>query len=121
MQVQPLQPFYSPIAQPVERLTVNQNVRGSSPRRGAIFLKVIMKPLGNKILVERIAGTKQTTSGIILQRTDEPDRAKILAIGPDVDEVAVGEVALLNWNAAIKTGIPDQYVLSIEHVVFIYE
>lgn len=80
-----------------------------------------MKPLGNKILVERIAGTKQTTSGIILQRTDEPDRAKILAIGPDVDEVAVGEVALLNWNAAIKTGVPDQYVLSIEHVVFIYE
>jgi hypothetical protein len=26
---------YSPIAQLVERLTVNQNVRGSSPRRGA--------------------------------------------------------------------------------------
>ena len=26
---------YSPIAQSVERLTVNQNVRGSSPRRGA--------------------------------------------------------------------------------------
>ena len=28
---------YSPIAQLVERLTVNQNVRGSSPRRGAKF------------------------------------------------------------------------------------
>ena len=27
--------IYSPIAQLVERLTVNQNVRGSSPRRGA--------------------------------------------------------------------------------------
>ncbi len=27
--------YYSPIAQLVERLTVNQNVRGSSPRRGA--------------------------------------------------------------------------------------
>ena len=30
---------YSPIAQLVERLTVNQNVRGSSPRRGAKFEK----------------------------------------------------------------------------------
>ena len=30
---------YSPIAQSVERLTVNQNVRGSSPRRGAKQLK----------------------------------------------------------------------------------
>ena len=29
----------SPIAQLVERLTVNQNVRGSSPRRGAKFEK----------------------------------------------------------------------------------
>ncbi len=29
----------SPVAQLVERLTVNQNVRGSSPRRGAKFLK----------------------------------------------------------------------------------
>ena len=29
--------IYSPIAQSVERLTVNQNVRGSSPRRGASF------------------------------------------------------------------------------------
>ena len=29
--------IYSPIAQLVERLTVNQNVRGSSPRRGANY------------------------------------------------------------------------------------
>ena len=29
--------IYSPIAQLVERLTVNQNVRGSSPRRGAKY------------------------------------------------------------------------------------
>ena len=32
---------YSPIAQSVERLTVNQNVRGSSPRRGAKFMHKI--------------------------------------------------------------------------------
>ena len=36
---------YSPIAQLVERLTVNQNVRGSSPRRGAKFQKA-HQPVG---------------------------------------------------------------------------
>ena len=30
--------FYSRVAQPAERLTVNQNVRGSTPRTGAKFL-----------------------------------------------------------------------------------
>ena len=32
----------SPIAQLVERLTVNQNVRGSSPRRGAKYPKALL-------------------------------------------------------------------------------
>ena len=33
---------YSPIAQLVERLTVNQNVPGSSPRRGAKYQKALL-------------------------------------------------------------------------------
>ena len=78
------------------------------------------KPLFDKVIVERIAPELKTSSGIILRSTQEPDRAKILAIGPDVTEVAVGEVCLLNWNAAVKAG-EDQYVVAIEHVVFVYE
>ena len=37
---------YSPIAQLVERLTVNQNVRGSNPRRGAnhAVVSLVAKP-----------------------------------------------------------------------------
>jgi co-chaperonin GroES (HSP10) len=79
-----------------------------------------MKPLHNKIIVERIAGETTTTSGLILRHTEEPDRARILAIGPDVTEVSVGEVCLLNWNAAIKAQ-GDTFAISIEHVVFVYE
>jgi co-chaperonin GroES (HSP10) len=78
------------------------------------------KPLADKILVERIAGSHTTSGGIILQSTQEPDRAKVVAIGPEVTEIAVDEVCLLNWNAAIKAGM-DQYVVAIEHVVFVYE
>jgi co-chaperonin GroES (HSP10) len=75
-------------------------------------------PLSNKILIKRIEGSKQTDSGIILKRTEEPDRAEVMAIGPDVDEVEVGDIVLLDWNTAIKSG--DYYVARIDGVVFIY-
>ena len=39
------------------------------------------RPLGDNVLVERIAAPKETSSGIILKTTQEPDRAKIIAIG----------------------------------------
>ena len=75
-------------------------------------------PLKNKVVIERVEQTKTTTSGIILQRTDEPDRAKILAIGPEVEDVSVGDVVLLDWNAAMK--IEDKYVAPVTSIVFIY-
>ena len=85
-----------------------------------LHFEVIMNitPLSNKILIKRIEGSKQTDSGIILKRTEEPDRAEVIAIGPDVDEVEVGDIVLLDWNTAIKSG--DYYVARIDGVVFIY-
>jgi len=77
-----------------------------------------MRPLHDKIIVERIAAETTTASGIVLKSSEEPDRAKVIAIGPDVDEVSVGDIVLLNWNGAIKSG--DYYVLRIEHVVLIF-
>lgn len=77
-----------------------------------------MRPLHDKIIVERIAAETTTASGIVLRSTEEPDRAKVIAIGPDVDEVSVGDIVLLNWNGAIKSG--EHYVLRIEHVVLIF-
>ena len=77
-----------------------------------------IKPLGNRIVIERVEGSKQTESGIILKSSDEPDKAKVVSIGPKVDEVEVDDVVLVNWNAAVKSG--DYYVITIDHVVFIY-
>jgi co-chaperonin GroES (HSP10) len=76
-------------------------------------------PLSDKVIIERIEGEKATSTGIILKRADEVDRAKILAIGPDVDEVQVGDVVLLNWNAAIKVE-GEMYSTKVENIVFIY-
>lgn len=80
----------------------------------------MIRPLGNKVLVERIQAEKTSSGGIILKRTDGPDRAKILAIGPEVTEVSVGEIALINWNSASKAD-GDTYVVPVDEIVFIYE
>ena len=78
-----------------------------------------MTPLRDNIIVERIAAEKQTASGIILKRTEEPDRAKVIAIGPKVDEVQIDDELLVNWNKAVKVE-GENYVLPITEVIFIY-
>jgi co-chaperonin GroES (HSP10) len=79
-----------------------------------------MKPTRDNIIVERIAAEKETASGIILKTTDGPDKAKVIALGPKVDEVEIGNEILLNWVKAVK--IEDEtYVVPITEVIFIYE
>ena len=75
-----------------------------------------IKPTGSNVLVKRIAAAKETLSGIILKTTDEPDRAHIVAIGPEVTEVSVDEIAIINWNKA--TGVGDNfYIIPITEVI----
>jgi co-chaperonin GroES (HSP10) len=81
----------------------------------------MIKPLGNKVVVERLVKKDNTTeSGIILKSNEEPDRAIIMAIGSEVDEVQVGEVVLINWNKATKYK-DETFVIPVTEVVFVYE
>ena len=77
-----------------------------------------MRPLHDKVLVERIPGEKTTSSGIVLRTSEEPDRALIIDVGPEVKEVGVGEIVLLDWNKAIKAG--DNHILTVDNIVLIY-
>lgn len=79
-----------------------------------------IKPLRNNVVVEKINNEKATTSGIVLTRSEEPDRARIVAVGDKVDYVQVGEVALVNWNKAVKIK-DERYTISEDDIVFIYE
>nr|QMP83308.1 MAG: chaperonin GroES [Caudoviricetes sp.] len=78
-----------------------------------------MKPTLNNILIERIPGSKETESGIILKSTLDQDKGKVLAIGPDVTEVNVEDTVFLNWNAATKVE-GELYITPIDEVIFIY-
>ena len=78
-----------------------------------------LNPLHNKVVIERIESSTMSSGGIIINRSGEPDRAKVLAIGPDVDEVAVGDIVLLDWNKAVPAA--EYYVVTVDNIVFIYE
>lgn len=79
-----------------------------------------VRPLKNNVVVERIPAEKATTSGIILKTTDGPDKAKVIAIGPDVADVAIGDVLLINWNLAKKFD-GELFVVPEDEVIFVYE
>ena len=79
-----------------------------------------IKPTASNILITRIAAEKQTSTGIILKSSEEPDKAKIEAIGKDVIDVSVGETVLVNWNKAIKIE-NESYIIPISEVIMVYE
>jgi len=83
---------------------------------------MLIKPLKRNVIVEPIRASKTTDSGIILSSSLDPDTAKIVSIGSEVDEVEVGDVVLLDWKKARKIDSLDEtYIVSIDYVIFVYE
>ncbi|MDD6920518.1 MAG: co-chaperone GroES [Eubacteriales bacterium] len=54
-----------------------------------------IKPLGDKIVIQRLEAETKTSSGIILtsQTKEKPQIAEVVAIGPGTDEIKI-EVAV---------------------------
>jgi len=84
-----------------------------------------MTPLKDRVLVELIQKETTTSSGIILSSADpmEANRGKVLSIGPEVLDVAAGDVILANWNKAAKTKVDgnDFYILKEEDIIGVFE
>jgi co-chaperonin GroES (HSP10) len=74
----------------------------------------------DNIIVERLEKDLTRESGIILQRSDEADKAKIISVGPDIVDVNLDEVVLINWNKARKIS-KDVYQVNIEDVIGVFE
>lgn len=75
-------------------------------------------PLNRNVIVERLEPVKTTLSGIILQSSQEPDRAKVIATSDDA--VTVGDELLINWNKAVKIE-NEIYRINIDDVIAIFE
>jgi co-chaperonin GroES (HSP10) len=74
-------------------------------------------PLNKNVIVERVAPVKTTSSGIILQSSLEPDRAKVIATSDD--SVKIGEELLINWNKAYKID-QDTYRIHIDDAIAVF-
>ena len=80
-----------------------------------------VRPLGKKVLVAENKRDNQTASGIILeggQGLGESKTGTVVAIGPEVTQVQVGDKILLEWNkAAVTTVDGAQRVVILEEFI----
>jgi co-chaperonin GroES (HSP10) len=85
-----------------------------------------VRPLRKKVLVAENKSEVKSESGIILEGATsirESKRATVLAIGPEVTEVKVGDVILLDWTKAtvVKVGDAQRAMIEQEHIVAVFD
>jgi co-chaperonin GroES (HSP10) len=83
-------------------------------------------PLKKKVLVAENKAEQTTESGIILDGTTSNRDSKqgtVLAIGPQVTMVKVGDVIMLEWNKAqvVKIGDAQRVIIDEENIVAVVE
>lgn len=83
-------------------------------------------PLKDKVLVAENKDEVRTESGLILDdaaSVRDSRKGTVLAIGPDVKDVKVGDVIYLEWNKAqvVKIGSAQRVIIKEEHIVAVVE
>jgi chaperonin GroES len=74
------------------------------------------KPLGDRLLVERIEEASTTSSGIIIpdNAKDKPSQGKVIAVGSEVEEVKVGDTIVFGKYAGSEITIDNTEYLIME-------
>jgi chaperonin GroES len=84
-----------------------------------------VKPLKDKVLIAENKRENTTESGIILEGAgfDQSKTGTVLAVGPDVTEVKVGDVVYLEWNKAqvVKIGDAQRVMVKEEFIVAVVD
>ena len=86
----------------------------------------MLVPIKSKVLIELIEKDKETQSGILLFNPDreEPNKAKVIAIGDKVQDVQIGDTILPNWNQAIETRYDKDrktYIIDEKDIVLVFD
>ena len=81
--------------------------------------------MNDRVLVAENKRENKTESGIILEGTRgtaETAKATVLAIGPDVKEVKVGDVVLIDWAKAspVKVGDVQRAMIKEEFIIGVF-
>ena len=74
------------------------------------------KPLGDRLLVERVEETNTTASGIIIpdNAKEKPSRAKVLAIGNDVEDINMDDIVVFGKYAGVELSLDSKEYLVLE-------
>ena len=70
-------------------------------------------PLGKKLIVKDTERAEETDSGIYIGKTLADPKAKtgtVIAIGPDVQDVKVGDIVYLQWSGIKTVKDGDSYL-----------
>lgn len=71
-----------------------------------------MTPTQSNVLIERIPNPPNQ----FLIKSEEPDKAKVLKIGPSITELKPNQTILLDWNHATNVQ-SNQYIININHII----
>jgi co-chaperonin GroES (HSP10) len=72
-------------------------------------------------VIKALGQTKETTGGIIIQRSDETELAEIVSVGPDIEKnvIPVGTKVVISWGAVIKVKVngEEAYVIHADNIL----
>jgi len=83
-------------------------------------------PMKDRVLVAENKKEDTTESGIIIEGTrgtGATAKATVLAIGPDVKDVKINDVVLLDWSKAspVKVGDVQRAMIKEEFILAVFE
>jgi co-chaperonin GroES (HSP10) len=86
---------------------------------------MIVKPMKDYVLVAENKRKQETDSGIIIEGVSNADSRSgtVLAVGPKVTEVKVGDVVYLDWSKSQVVTIDgaQRVMVKIENIVAVHE
>ncbi|MEN4053915.1 MULTISPECIES: co-chaperone GroES [Sulfurimonas] len=74
------------------------------------------KPLGDRVLVERVEETNTTASGIIIpdNAKEKPSQAKVVAVSSEVEDVKEGDVVVFGKYSGTELALEGKEYLVLE-------
>jgi len=75
-----------------------------------------VSPLGKRVLVRRIDTTTESEGGIVIpdQAQEKPLEADVVAVGPKVDEVSVGDQVMFSKYAGTEVLLDGDPLLLLD-------
>lgn len=84
-----------------------------------------VKPLKDFVLVAENKRKQETVSGIIIEGVSTADSRSgtVLAVGPNVTEVKVGDVVYLDWSKCqvVTIDSAQRVMVKVENIVAVHE